>query len=103
MLVGYIVAVFDGVCARIDRRLNATGAGGVSGNLQVLAVGLIDDHRHFRLRDVVLDRNFDDVDIVEDVGTHRLTRSVGAFNSQEFLLHDRLSNRRIETLDITTR
>ena len=34
--------------------------------LQVLAVGLIDDRRHFRRRDVVLDRDLDDVDVVED-------------------------------------
>jgi len=39
----------------------------MGGNLQALAVSFLDDRRHFRLREVVLDRNLDDVDVVEGI------------------------------------
>jgi hypothetical protein len=49
----------------------------------VLEVSLIDDRRRFRLCDVVLDRDLDEVDIVEDVRTHRLPPSVRAVYLQK--------------------
>jgi hypothetical protein len=94
------LAVLDGVCAPIDRRLNATCAGGMNGNLQVLAVSFFDDCRHFRHGHVVLDGNLDEVDVIEDVVFHCLPRSVGAVYLKKFLLQDRLGKRRIEILNI---
>jgi len=81
LIIRYIVAVIDGVCVPIDRRLNATRAGGMNGNLQVLAVSFFDDCRHFRHGHVVLDGNLDEVDVMEDVVFHCLPRSVGAVHT----------------------
>ncbi len=50
--------------------------------------------------DVVVDRDLDDVDVVEAVRLDGVPRLVGAVDLQEFLLQDRLRERRIETLDI---
>src|SRR5712692_428939 len=95
--------MLDGVCACINRRLDATRTDGVSGNLQVLPVSLFDDRRHFRHGEVVFDRHLDKVDIVEDILTHGLPRCVRAFYPKKFLLHDRLGDSGIETLQISTR
>src|ERR1700730_12231260 len=92
--------MLDGVCACINRRFDANCAGGVHRNFQVLTVSLIHDHRHFRHRHVVLNRNLDQIDVVETIFFHCLPRSVGAVYLQKFLLQDRLGKRGIEILDI---
>src|ERR1700737_1254763 len=71
-------------------------------HFQVPAVSLIDDRRHFRLREVVLDRDLDDIDVVEGILAHCLPRFIRAVDLQKFLLHDCLGNHGVETLDIRT-
>ena len=62
----------------------------MSGNLQVLPVSFFEDRHHFRQCQVIVDRDLDNVDIVEDILTHCLPRDVRAFYSMKFLLHDGL-------------
>ena len=95
--------MLDRVCARINRHLNASGSESVDSYFQVLPMSLLDDRGRFLLGDVVLDRYFDEVDIIEDVCADCLPRCVEAGYLQKFLLHDRLGESGIEILDVGTR
>src|SRR5207244_2034565 len=65
LLVGHLIAMLDGVCAGIDRSLNASWADRVDGDFEVLAVRFFNDSCHFRHGEVILDGNLDYVDIVK--------------------------------------
>jgi len=47
LLVGYLIAVFDGVCDGVDGGLNAGSIDGMDGNLEVLTVCFLDNRRQF--------------------------------------------------------
>jgi hypothetical protein len=63
-------------------------------------VSLFDNRRHFRHREVILDRNLDEVDVVEHIVFHCLSCAVGTGYPQKFLLQDRFGKGGIETLEI---
>ena len=100
LLVADLVAVFDGIRARIDRRLNAGRIGGMDRNLEMLTMGFLRDCRELGDGNVVTHGHLDDVDVLKHVPSNRLSRPVGAVHQQKFLLEDRVAQRRIEILDV---
>src|SRR5262249_59968008 len=74
------VAVLDAVCASIDCGLNTVRVDSMGRNLQALAVSLFNNRGHFRRRDVIVDRNLDDIDVIEDVLSHCLPCPVRAID-----------------------
>lgn len=78
--VGDSVAVLDAVCASIDGGLNTARVDSMGRDLQALTVSLLNNCGHFRRRDVIVDRNLDDIDVIEDVLSHRLPCPVRAID-----------------------
>src|ERR1700738_2579430 len=95
--------MLDGIRACINRNLDVRWRESVDGNFQVLAVGLLDNGSHFRLADGVLDRNLDDVDVVEDILTYCLPGLVDVCYQVKFLFHNCMGKGGIKSLDIITR
>ena len=72
----------------------------MGGDPEMMAVGLLDDGRRLGRRDVVFERDLDQVGMVEKVGADRAPGVVGTVDGQEFLVEDRLGKRRVEALQI---
>ena len=100
LLIGRLVAVFDGIGAGIDRCLYGGLVDGVDGNFQVVAVRFFDHRRKLRDGKVLVCRNLDDIHVLEDILPDCLASRVGPINQQELLLQDRLGKGRIEVLNV---
>jgi hypothetical protein len=63
----------------------------------------VDQRRHFRGTDVVVERDLDEIDAVEGIRAHGTPRRVRAVEKQELLLRDRGRDRGIEALEVVSR
>ena len=57
MRVGCFIAVLDGICAGINRGLDAGLVDGMDGDLEVLAVRFFNNRPKFRNREIFISRN----------------------------------------------
>lgn len=85
LLVSNAIAVLDGIDTCIDRRLDTIRRDGVRSHAQLLAMRLLHDRRQFAGREVVLDGDFDHIDVVLRILTHRLSALVRARDAEELL------------------
>ena len=61
LLLGNLVAVLDGIGARIDRSLNAGLVNSVYGNFQARTMCLLDDRGQFANREIDVSRDLDHI------------------------------------------
>src|SRR5262249_40571315 len=101
LLVGYLVAVLDRICAGVNRSLYGGFVDGVNGDFQMVAVRFLDCRRQFTAAKVLLVCNFDDIDVMEHILPDRLPCAIRTLNEQELLLKDGISERGIEVLNIS--
>src|SRR5579864_7859676 len=72
LLVGYAVAMLNRIRASVNCGLNAAPGVGVDGDFQILAMSFFDDRFHLRDCGVILNGDFDDVDVIKKVVFHSL-------------------------------
>ena len=92
--------MLDGICLRIDGRLDADLVWGVDGNFEVFAVRFLNDCCKFGNGEILIRRDLDHIDVLERVPPHRLPRLVCPIDQQEFLLQDRIRKSGIQILDV---